>query len=195
MNRGRPREFDEKVALKKAMLVFWRNGYRGTSLDDLTEALQIKRPSLYAAFKDKETLFLRVVDFYVEQTVGPAMIAFSHCDNLRDGLNQFFQAYASIVVGEDTPPGCFVNCLLGEECCQSEVIRQKLSDLIQAGDRICSKPFNRLREQLKPSVSPEAAASLLVCTVEGLALRARAGASRDSLLAVGALYVDMVTAG
>src|SRR5215471_7179983 len=69
MPGGRPREFDTDKALDRALEVFWRKGYEGTSLPDLTEAMGINRPSLYAAFGNKEQLFRRVIDRYVE---GPA---------------------------------------------------------------------------------------------------------------------------
>src|SRR5436190_2124683 len=72
MPRGRPREFDIDEALDRALAVFWRNGYEGTSLPDLTEAMGINRPSLYAAFGNKEELFRRVLDRYAE---GPAACA------------------------------------------------------------------------------------------------------------------------
>ena len=66
---GRPRSFDTGKALDRALDVFWRNGYQGASLSDLTKAMGINRPSLYAAFGDKEKLFLKVLDRYAE---GPA---------------------------------------------------------------------------------------------------------------------------
>src|SRR3954447_7401012 len=67
--RGRPREFDASEALDRALEVFWRKGYEGTSLDDLTRAMGINRPSLYAAFGNKEELFKKALDRYAE---GPA---------------------------------------------------------------------------------------------------------------------------
>src|SRR5262245_8015805 len=69
MARGRPREFDTEKALDAALEVFWRKGYEGASLPDLTEAMGINRPSLYAAFGCKEELFRKVVARYIK---GPA---------------------------------------------------------------------------------------------------------------------------
>src|SRR5271170_8088236 len=66
---GRPRSFDADKALDRALQVFWRKGYEGASLSDLTKAMRINRPSLYAAFGDKEALFRKVLDRYAE---GPA---------------------------------------------------------------------------------------------------------------------------
>ena len=83
MTKGRPREYDETEVLEKAMLVFWQKGYRGTSLDDLTNAMQINRPSLYAAFCDKETLFLRAVDHYREKMIVPHINELLAAEDLR----------------------------------------------------------------------------------------------------------------
>ena len=66
---GRPRAFDVDEALDRALEVFWRKGYEGASLPDLTEAMGINRPSLYAAFGNKEALFRKAIDRYAE---GPA---------------------------------------------------------------------------------------------------------------------------
>ena len=67
--RGRPREFDDEAALDRAMRVFWEKGYQAASLTDLTRVMRINRPSLYAAFGNKEALFRRVLGRYLE---GPA---------------------------------------------------------------------------------------------------------------------------
>src|SRR5579864_7728429 len=66
---GRPRSFDIDRALDRALLVFWRKGYEGASLSDLTKAVGVNRPSLYAAFGDKEELFRKALDRYLK---GPA---------------------------------------------------------------------------------------------------------------------------
>src|SRR5579862_2690471 len=110
MTRGRPRQFDIDEALQRAMLVFWRQGYRGTSLDDLTEALEINRPSLYSAFGDKETLFLQVVDYYRDNMIVPAVRKLIEGKNLREGLQSFFKGFANLVVENETPPGCLIAC-------------------------------------------------------------------------------------
>jgi AcrR family transcriptional regulator len=75
---GRPREFDVDKALDRALKVFWRRGYEGASLPELTKAMRISRPSLYAAFGNKEALFRKAIDRYLD---GPGA-------NVRDALNQ-----------------------------------------------------------------------------------------------------------
>ncbi len=194
MNRGRPRQFDKNEALHKAMDVFWRRGYRGTSLDDLTEALQINRPSLYAAFGDKEALFLQVIDHYRDRMVVPAVGKLAKCDSLREGLQAFLRAFANLVVESDTPPGCLIACLLSEECCESETIRAKLSSLIESADRVFINTFNEHKDELNAAISPASAGKLLTSTIHGLSIRARAGASKRALLEIGECFIDSVLA-
>src|SRR5437588_6791815 len=77
---GRPRSFDLDKALDAALQVFWRKGYEGTSLSDLTQAMGINRPSIYAAFGDKEALFRKVLDRYAEGPTAHVMKALEHAD-------------------------------------------------------------------------------------------------------------------
>ena len=71
MGAGRQREFDKRVALDAAMKVFWANGYSGTSLSDLTDVMGINKPSLYAAFGNKEALFISALDHYTGEHGAP----------------------------------------------------------------------------------------------------------------------------
>lgn len=192
MSRGRPRQFDSEKALHDAMLVFWRNGYRGTSVDDLTSALGINKPSLYAAFGDKEALFLQVVDHYRDKMMAPALKRLAECENLRSGLSEFFGAIGDVVVENETPPGCLIACLLSEECCESATIKAKLAGLIEGADKFFQRKFDNHRNELNPVLSPESAALLMVSTLHGLSIRARARATKEVLHAAAKAFIDVV---
>ena len=84
MAMGRPRAFDVDKALDRALEVFWRKGYEGTSLPDLTEAMGINRPSLYAAFGNKESLFRKVLQRYTDEHM--AFIGAALIEVIRNGL-------------------------------------------------------------------------------------------------------------
>ena len=89
IQRGRPRAFDPETALERAMHVFWAKGYEGATLSDLTRAMRINRPSLYAAFGNKEELFRKVLDRYVDGPLayfGKALAA----PKARDVIEQIF---------------------------------------------------------------------------------------------------------
>jgi AcrR family transcriptional regulator len=174
------------------MVVFWRRGYRGTSIDDLTEALEINRPSLYAAFGDKEELFLQVVDDYRDHMIVPAVSKLVNAKSLHDGLPAFFRALADIIVENETPPGCLIACLLAEECCESDVIKTKLATLIDSADRVFAKVFQDHRDELNAALTPEAAGKLLASTMHGLSVRARVGVGKRTLLEVCDAFAELV---
>src|SRR4029079_14289460 len=105
LHKGRPREFDADEALDRALEVCWRKGYEGASLAELTEAMGINRPSLYAAFGNKEALFRRAFDRYAD---GPAAYT-------RDALKartalevaeRLLRGAADALTDPIHPPGC-----------------------------------------------------------------------------------------
>ncbi|MBX9692905.1 MAG: TetR/AcrR family transcriptional regulator [Cyanobacteria bacterium] len=195
MPKGRPRQFDVDEALDKAMLVFWRKGYRGTSLDDLTEAMEINRPSLYSAFKDKEMLFLQSIDRYrTRYLVAPTKKLLSS-SNLRSGLIDFFSDIERIFLNEKNPPGCMIACLLTEDCCDSPVVKEKLEECINLADSTFRDIFEKHRSQLVSGLKPKAAARMLTTTLHGLAIRARAGAGKKELMLVSATFIDLIISG
>src|SRR5712671_741565 len=130
---GRPRAFDVDEALDQALRVFWRKGYEGTSLTDLTRALGINRPSLYAAFGNKEALFRKALDRYVE---GPAAY-------VREALNQptaravaerLLYGSADLLNDPRHPRGCLMvqaALVCGEA---AESVRRELSARRAAGE-------------------------------------------------------------
>src|SRR5690242_14300978 len=107
MPKGRPREFDTDKALDAALLLFWRNGYEGTSLAALTAAMRINVPSLYAAFGNKETLFRRVLDRYLR---GPAyyLPAALQEPTARRAAEKLFEGAIDMVMNPRHPDGCLL---------------------------------------------------------------------------------------
>src|SRR5216117_4363032 len=107
IQRGRPRAFDPDAALERAMHVFWAKGYEGASLSDLTRAMRINRPSLYAAFGNKEELFRKVLDRYVNGPLayfGKALAA----PKARDVIEQIFLGAARMAGDPRFPSGCLM---------------------------------------------------------------------------------------
>lgn len=184
MTKGRPRKFNEQDALSRATVIFWQKGYRGTSLDDLTEAMQINRPSLYASFGDKEKLFLAAVDHYRETYIRPNVIKLLQAENLRTGLREFFQASGRLICGEVNPPGCLIACLLSENCTESRLIGLKFAEIIASADAAFTGLFERHKDELSERITPQAAAKLLTSTIHGVSIRARSGASQKDLVPI-----------
>lgn len=180
MSRGRPREFDKEAALKKATELFWRNGYRGVSLDDLTQAMEINKPSLYAAFGDKESLFLASIDFYRESVMRPQFQKLMSCENLKDGFRAFFKDMVKVVTNKERP-GCMIACMLSQESCESEAIQAKLAHSLDAADRGFTMLLTQHKDELHPYIDPQSTAKMLTSMLHGFAIRARAGATAKEL--------------
>src|SRR4030081_1680148 len=105
MPAGRPRSFDTEKALDRALQVFWRKGYEGTSLPDLTEAMGINRPSLYAAFGNKEGLFRKALDRYAERSGGLMCEAMKE-PSARAAAERLLRATADALTDPRNPRGC-----------------------------------------------------------------------------------------
>src|SRR5262249_11023028 len=107
--RGRPRAFDPDAALAQAVDAFWDAGFAATSLDDLTEATGMNRPSLYGAFGDKHALYRKAFDAYCERTRVAFAAVFSGDEPLRDALRKVYDTGIAIYLsGENGPRGCFI---------------------------------------------------------------------------------------
>jgi AcrR family transcriptional regulator len=179
MPGGRPREFDVDEALDRALDVFWRQGYEGTSLSDLTEAMGINRPSLYTAFGNKEQLFARVVDRYVN---GPAAFAAQalQLPRARDVVEAL--AYGAIELTADSR-GCLnVRCA---QACGPEVesVRRAAVERRKADQAALRRRLEQARASgdLPPDVSPADLAQFIMTLTDGIAVQAASGTSRGQL--------------
>ena len=182
---GRPLSFDREAALEQAMLAFWRHGYETTSIVDLTTAMGVSAPSLYAAFGDKKRLFLEAMRRYAGDTdairrrVEGAATA---CEAARDMLVGAAVAYT----GADTPRGCLLASATASGSAGSADVQQAVAGVrrtIEAGLR--ARVERDVAEGVLPLGTDAAALSgLVMALAQGLSTLARDGAGRASLLAV-----------
>ncbi|WP_406695952.1 TetR/AcrR family transcriptional regulator [Singulisphaera sp. Ch08] len=182
MAKGRPREFDVDEALDRALHVFWRKGYEGTTLLDLTEAMSINRPSLYAAFGNKEELFRKAFDRYDEEPAARLREALSQ-PTVHDVADRLLRKTADALTNPGNPPGCLA--VHGALSCgdAAEPIRQKLIARRAAGETALRERFERARSEgsLSADTDPADLARFIVTVTQGMAVQAAAGASRDEL--------------
>lgn len=183
--RGRPRAFDADEALESALHVFWIKGYEGASLADLTGAMGINRPSLYAAFGDKEALFRRVLDRYDEVRLGFARDALDEPSG-RVGVERLLRGVIGLVAGPHTPRGCLM--VQGALACGSVAapVARELSARRAALDVLLRRRLARAKAEgeLPPDADPSGLAQYFVTVVRGLAVQAAGGATRAELLRV-----------
>jgi AcrR family transcriptional regulator len=180
--RGRPREFDLDQALDRALEVFWRKGYEGTSLPDLTGAMGINRPSLYAAFGNKEELFRRALDRYAEGPAGYARDALNE-PTARGVAERLLRGTIELLSDARHPRGCLL--VQGALACgeAADSVRRELVARRVAGEAAIRARFERARAdgELPDETDPDALARYLVTVMRGMAVTAASGASREEL--------------
>ncbi|HWV61670.1 MAG TPA: TetR/AcrR family transcriptional regulator [Sphingopyxis sp.] len=177
------RQFDIDEALDRATREFWAKGYAGTTLDDLTQAMGIKRPSLYRVFGNKEALFVRVVEHF-ESTylafVGDALA--SETPDLI--VRRLLEGTVRACFGTGTPRGSLLAHGAPAGSPEDEGVRILLAERIEVYERKLAASLARFQAGgTAPPGGDGDAASFLITHCCGIALRAKAGASHDKLLA------------
>ena len=182
---GRPREFDRAEALEAAMRVFWQYGYEGASLTELTEAMGISRPSLYAAFGDKAELFRETLACY---SSGPgSYIARALAQpTARAVVEALLRGNLCMNTDSANPQGCMLiqAALTGGEDCACA--KKELDRLREDGMASLRERFERAKAEgdLPPTIIPAAMAQYVSCLLSGMSLQAASGASAAELKSV-----------
>jgi len=182
MAMGRPREFDMDKALDLALQVFWRKGYEGASMADLTETMGITKPSLYAAFGNKEELFRKALDRYVDGPGGYFQEALRK-PTAREVVEHVMYEAANALSSPDNPPGCLA--VQGALCCgdAAQTIKQELVARRAKGEEDLRERFVRAIATGDLSAECDAAdlARYISAILQGMAVQAAGGVKRDQL--------------
>lgn len=191
--RGRPRSFDELEVLERARGVFWDLGFAATSLDDIARATGLNRPSLYAAFGDKRSLYLTALRRTNEGSLAAIQAMLARAGLLAEVLRGFYAAAIAVYRGgEAGPRGCFVIGTAVTEAVDDADVRALLAAYLAATDALFAERFRRSAGELRKRVTPEGAAAIASATLHTLAIRARAGAGEAELMAVADAAVALI---
>jgi AcrR family transcriptional regulator len=189
---GRPRAFDADRALDRALAVFWRNGYEGASLPALTKAMGINRPSLYAAFGNKEALFRKAVDRY---DAGPARYTRKAIKEptARKVVEALLTGIVALLTRPQNPGGCLL--VQGALVCgeNGKRVRQEMASRRAAGVAAIRRRFQRAIDEgdLPADTDAQGLARFVATVMHGLAVQAASGASRKELLRVKDMFLRM----
>ena len=193
MGMGRPRTFDCDIALDQAMEVFWRHGYEGATIAQLTDAMGINPPSLYAAFGSKEGLLKAALDRYTERRAA-WMDEVLSAPSARDVAERMLMGVADKQTDPANPPGCLlvqggIACGTGSASVPFELAARRAQTEDQLRDR-----FARARDEgdLKPSADPAALARYVSAVSVGMGVMASSGADRDALREVAAVAIKAI---
>lgn len=184
--RGRPRAFDREVALDRAMHLFWEQGYETTSVAELTAAMGIAPPSLYAAFGDKEGLFRAVVERYETCVGGGLRAALDGAPTARDAVAGLLAATAASIADGSHPPGCLLvlsatRCSAAGAAVGADLAARRRA----AGDAIRARIDRGIAEGDVPAGTDAGALARFYATVvQGLSIQALDGAAPGELAAV-----------
>ncbi len=186
MERGRPRTFDEEKALDTALAVFWRKGYQGASLAELTQAMGISKPSLYAAFGNKEQIYLAALKRYREQQLFKHARALAAEPDLKTALRRFLRSVATMLTSPELPGGCMV--VTTAVACDTAALPSRVIAAI--GETVNQSSFGLLRERLEVELirrhlpqgtKIEQLADHFTIVMSGMAVVSKLGVSKQRL--------------
>ncbi len=179
---GRPRSFDIDRALDRVLLVFWRKGFEGASLSDLTKAVGVNRPSLYAAFGDKEALFRKALERYLDGPAAYTQEALKE-PTARAVVERLLRGAADLNAAPRNPGGCLMvqGALAGGEAADS--IRQELTACRAAGEAALRRRLEHAKSEgdLPADTNPADLARYVAAILYGMAVQAAGGETRSKL--------------
>src|SRR5450830_609872 len=182
---GRPRAFNKEEALDKALMLFWQKGYEGTSLADLTEALAINKPSLYAAFGNKEDLFRQAMLRYQAGPVAYIKEAFK-APTARQAVEMFLNQSADLLTNPENPRGCLA--VQGALSCSdgAHAIKQELIQLRKNTEGALCRRLQRAQQDgdFPQTVNAADFARYIATVHQGLSVQAATGANRAQMQSV-----------
>lgn len=190
--RGRPRSFDMEAAVERAMHVFWSHGYHATALPDLLRATRLSRGSLYAAFGDKHSLFLRALDRYVADALTRMDSELAPRNEPVDSVRAFLAGYVDRTSGSNGRRGCLLVATAMELAGQDAEINRRIAGFFKAMEAKVADALSRAKTagRLADGVEPSSAARILVCFVEGLRVVGKTAPPRTTSQATADALLD-----
>ncbi|MBK5948775.1 TetR family transcriptional regulator [Rhodobium orientis] len=192
---GRPRNFDYDEALVRAMSVFWTKGYDGASVRDLTGAMGIAGPSLYAAFGDKRELYLKTIDHYRDADACAPLVALEAEDDIEKAVRDFLcEVIRSATEHESGAKGCFLASCVVTTVGQVDGVAERVEAAIDDTEKRLAARFDREigKGTLPPDFPSRERAALLFDLRQGYMFRGRAGWDKERMQKDIAARVRMV---
>ena len=195
---GRPREFDRDETIARAMRLFWKKGYEGVSLQNLLDELEIQNSSFYHAFQSKEALFDEVLNYYFHKIGAYRVAPLLEGLAVRETLENYFERLIHLNMSAKHPGGCLIaNCAILTSS-SNPAVAEKVTEVVHATKtRLETAFYNLLKRgqesgEVRAEINLRAQARLMVMTVFGLNLLARAAKSRKELEEATEAAIQMI---
>lgn len=195
-NLGRPRNFNEDEALEKALHVFWTKGYEGTSLTDLITEMGINKPSLYAAFGDKEQLFQKATDYYARTYTEAVSEALSRPD-FKDSISAFFNCGIEFMTGSNGkhPLGCMA--VHGTNTYNEDPTLPEMA-ILKLREGFEKMIYDRIQKAVKENdfskdLNPKDYAKFLTSVYQGMAIQAVTSAKKSELKKIASIALSTLS--
>jgi TetR/AcrR family transcriptional repressor of nem operon len=170
---ARPRSFNPDEALDLARDVFWRKGFQGTSLDDITAATRLAKPSLYAAFGDKNALFLKVLDRYHERIIANAERVLNDGPSARDAIERWLTGFVPFCSGVRGSRGCLSINTAADGASEQKEIRKKVERFNRKLEELLRNRLRADRTQFSDAFDPDSVAHTIMAIYLGLMVMAK----------------------
>lgn len=193
--RGRPRAFDEARTVERARAVFWDRGFASASLDMLSAATELNRPSLYAAFGDKEDIYLDTLEAYRRESLEALAVALDPSLPIRENIARVYASALAIYLhGDISSRGCFLIGTATAEAVQHPRVREVLGRSLREFDDAIEERMAAAIEtgELPAGSDPKTPAKLVSAVMHSLAVRARAGDAPETLEALARSGVEWI---
>ncbi|EHI99547.1 regulatory protein TetR [Clostridium sp. DL-VIII] len=189
---GRSKEFDENVVLKKAMELFWEQGYEKTSLSDLVEHMGIHRRSLYDTFGDKHTLFLKTMDFYEELIKNKIQAGVLHAETAKQAIQFIFDF--TIEGYEDKQWGCLIVNSATEMALRDKEIEEKIEKTFMQTEQLIADLVRKGIQtgEFSSDYDPEVLSEIFQNALLGIRVQLRISASKEKLHGIADFFMNLL---
>jgi TetR/AcrR family transcriptional repressor of nem operon len=182
----RPREFDTDKALDRAMRVFWEHGYHATSVQDLMKAAGVQKQSLYCAFGDKRSLFLKCLNLYTKQTLLEIQKMLNDADSPLDGIARVMRFVSQAPDSKNCPPGCLMANTALELGLSDPSVADEIRRMFRGTEKMLGAAVRKAqaRGEISKNLDCVAVGQSLVNTISGIRILEKTGASKQQVRTV-----------
>lgn len=183
---ARPREFDIDEALQGAMRVFWKQGYRATSVQDLMKAAGVQKQSLYGAFEDKRSLFLKCLSLYTQQTLREIQKMLNESDSALEGIARVLRYASQPTDSKKCPAGCLMANTALELGLHDPRVAQEVRIMFRGFEKLLVAAVRKAQAQgeISKNLTSVAVGQSLANTINGIRILEKTGASKQQVRTV-----------